>query len=502
MLARITFWIMEKCSRQVGPKTGASKGIALIVVMATVTILGSTVNTFMDRSMVNFYLTTNQQNEIKAYFLAKSAMNLSWLLLMQQKELSKRNDVVGQAMKKSKIQLSSLLPLILPAINTGKLDIGLSGGGDDKLAAFDLEEAGATGFGGFGGNYDVEVIPEDAKIPLNDLNNPALKELALQRLCLLVSSSPYDDVFSETDEETDPRREIVGALADWIDPDEDLTTLDIACRPQMGGAGNEDMRYDLFDAKYKNKNSQFTSMSELHMVQGITDKVYDTFASSLTIYSVGATNVNEARAEQLFPLLCQYVTLSGQNNNMGEELSPCSNPIVMQRVWLIALALDGYRQFFEDPLQTLIPYYLSGETRVMDGVSPGQIVAYRNPQQFGMVVNQVVNNGELLRQFLGYSRPAIVFLFSLGIQDPWGFIQNGELPPMDDLVFNFGGGYTRGKSKSKSKTNSTYKKTRISTEPSNIYTIKATGTYGNTIKTLTAVVDFNQDGKFLYWREY
>ena len=42
----------------------------------------------------------------------------------------------------------------------------------------------------------------------------------------------------------------------------------------------------------------------------------------------------------------------------------------------------------------------------------------------------------------------------------------------------------------------------LAQHPHTVYTISATGLYGAATRTITAVIDFTQDGRLLYWREY
>ncbi|MFB0507169.1 MAG: type II secretion system minor pseudopilin GspK [Thermodesulfobacteriota bacterium] len=81
---------------------------------------------------------------------------------------------------------------------------------------------------------------------------------------------------------------ILDALIDWIDPDPD---------PLPEGA--EDSYYASLDPPYECKNGPLDTLSELRMIKGITDEVYAKISKYLTIYSDGKININTASKEVL-----------------------------------------------------------------------------------------------------------------------------------------------------------------------------------------------------------
>ncbi len=82
---------------------------------------------------------------------------------------------------------------------------------------------------------------------------------------------------------------ILDAVIDWIDPDDD---------PSPDGA--EDYYYGSLDPPYECKNAPLDTLSELLMIKGITDEVYEEISKYLTIYSKeGKININTASKEVL-----------------------------------------------------------------------------------------------------------------------------------------------------------------------------------------------------------
>ncbi len=81
--------------------------------------------------------------------------------------------------------------------------------------------------------------------------------------------------------EVDP--ELVDPIVDWLDSDNETLPY-----------GAEEGAYQGRDPSYSPANGPFETLQELHMVEGITDKVYKKIAPYLTIYGKGQVNVNTA----------------------------------------------------------------------------------------------------------------------------------------------------------------------------------------------------------------
>src|SRR5207247_7351191 len=79
----------------------------------------------------------------------------------------------------------------------------------------------------------------------------------------------------------DPR--LVDVMVDWLDPDDE---------PEPFGA--EQAYYGGLEPPYRTKNGPFESLSELHLLKGVTDDVYLTLAPYLTVDtpSPGRININ------------------------------------------------------------------------------------------------------------------------------------------------------------------------------------------------------------------
>jgi general secretion pathway protein K len=85
---------------------------------------------------------------------------------------------------------------------------------------------------------------------------------------------------------------VYSSLVDWLDSDDDVS--------DYGGA--ESNYYETLPSPYPCKNGQMESISELKLVKGIDDNLYNELKKSCTIYSAGLININTAPKEVLLSL--------------------------------------------------------------------------------------------------------------------------------------------------------------------------------------------------------
>jgi type II secretory pathway component PulK len=465
-IARATHWVVSRLSSR---RKRSRRGIALVLVMATVAILSTSVIEFAYQTNVNAFLAANSRDDLKSYYLAKSGMNLAVLLLAFQFELE-RDPLVGRFMRNSNFQLYPLINLFLTPFSSGKLSTPVGG--------VDLGSTGATGFGGFYGGFEVDITPEEGKLNLNAFAGSNNNQSMMAWMCLLLEGEQQSEFFNTELGQRDPdrvsRQDLITNLIDWVDQDKVRINLNEFCVPEGQGSGDEDSPYARKDAPYEVKNAKFTTIEEARLVHGMTDDIYNHFADSFTVYPVNKVNLNLANFQVIQSLLCNHVAGADATN------WPCRDPNVRTQVTYLALALDGVREFFSNPLNLLF-YYMNSQNAptVIDGASKGQTVAYRNTRQLVRYLNALRNNPLLLQQFISYSPTAAAMLGPLAQQvavtAPPIAIQFNER----NLLRN------------------------VTTNSPRIFRIVASGNYGDSSKTLVAVVDFSRKtGRYFYWREY
>jgi len=314
-----------------------ARGVALILVLTTVAILTSIGVDFSYGSRVSLRLAENSRDELRAYYLARSAVNLSRLLLYFQRQV----DLTGGAMARQflgattpppgqtgttfgpKTTTTTTQPGAAAAAaaatpSTNNLGIrlweilpidsnamtGLLGGGDTAALGADrpepgqkrenapirpLEGAALHSFGEFEGSFRAKIEDENSRINLRALD--ALRDTPLAiytQLRAMMDDRKYDFIFNEPDAQNDRvrREDVLVAMKDWIDVDENGSAIDPnkSGNPFVNAFGDENSAYDRYEPRYKAKNAPFDSLEELFMVRGVNDRFMAAFGDRLTVW--------------------------------------------------------------------------------------------------------------------------------------------------------------------------------------------------------------------------
>ena len=466
--------VVERLERRPGSAPQPKRrGTALIVVLATVALLSVSVVEYLQTTRVNLFLAENHRDEVQAYFLARSGINLQVLSLVYQSELVRTEGFIGEAVRRSNFQLWEYLDLLLPTFSNATLS--------SPIGSVDLEETGATGFGGLSGDIMFHSPePEEGKINLNAFAGRNVDQATLQALCSLVAPAVYDGVFQSTvdrEREVRSRFDVVAAIIDHIDSDTNQTQLDAQCQLTTGGVGNEANRY--LDVPWGPKDEPLVSLDELRMVPGVTEEFLDQFRDSLTIYPIPMEFYpNLARAPDFLGFLCAHV------EGFGERQMPCAMPQVAARIALLALALEGYTNFFRDKLNLIMAYAGlgaagGGQDRVLDAARRGQMIAFQRPEDFIRVLNTFQTQPDAMMEFVAFSDYGRRLIFGFG-----DFGSGSFVPPAMQVQF----------------AEATMRR-KISVQAPQVFTIRATGRYGVAERTIRAVVDVRGEASLLYWRE-
>ncbi|RME22116.1 MAG: hypothetical protein D6806_13465 [Deltaproteobacteria bacterium] len=282
----------------------SESGLALLMVLVTVAVLAAIVVDFAYRVRIEVQIAANVRDSTRAHYLARSAMNLSRLVLHYQ---GIQDRLTGGVVK-----LYQLIPI----------DSDLAGAfsSGDLARAWKTDASGVkTGFEDLGGSFHAEITDEYGKINVNALDSiTSIAAPVAAQLLTMIGNQQYARMFEEPDADGqyNTPADIVLAMHDWIDAD---TTID-AFNPDMllaapfaqavvfgPGTAAEDSRYDMLDDPYQNKNNPFLSVDELFMVRGVGDDFMDAFRDRLTVYTdpallLNLTSVNDPVT--MITLLC------------------------------------------------------------------------------------------------------------------------------------------------------------------------------------------------------
>lgn len=309
-----------------------------MMVLSSLLIITTVAVEFAFNSHVAYELAASQRDRLKAYYLARSAIQMAKLEIKLERELRSRFETLLQQMPGNGVSSDPLCKQI--PLSTGILK-GLSSGA--LLSESDTEKAGlatedqkeisdtAQEFLNFDGDFEVVCDTEERKINLNtfrgSLQNPAqtpgmpgvpfsgtlsgsmqmpltdplLTSYDSQKELLfsLLSGKDFESIFNGKTEEI---KKIVNAIADWADTDDRINEA-----PGISGGSEESLYNGL---PYKPKNGKYTSVSELLLIPGIGDDIYKKLAPQVTVYGDNKINICQSSDEMIKAFINRFIRLT------------------------------------------------------------------------------------------------------------------------------------------------------------------------------------------------
>ncbi|MBW2630659.1 MAG: general secretion pathway protein GspK [Deltaproteobacteria bacterium] len=220
------------------------RGVALILVILMISIIVAITLQLNMASRSGIYEAANLGDGIRAACVAKSGFCMGEALLSEDK-----ND--------------------LDSLNENWAEAELLSAGSGAL--FDT------------GHFGLHIEDESGRIPINKLVDGTEYNDKIKGLLTGFLSLPK---FGLDEQQV---RDIVDAVKDWIDEDDETT-----------GFGAEDIYYGGLENPYACKNAPLDCIEELLMVKGITENLYygtdeiPGIAEYFTLYGKGAININTA----------------------------------------------------------------------------------------------------------------------------------------------------------------------------------------------------------------
>ncbi len=347
--------IVRRLAARRGARPARSRGATLLVAITAIAILTAAATELAYNVRVSLEIAVNARDELRATYLAKSAVNLSRMVLHFQRQLdnlsSSQSGTAGQTAANAQTGAQSLQSMlsgmtlnihlweVLP-VDSGMIGMFLSG---DRRSALTAPPEGAksgnpsafpaggklTSFGDFEGNFDAKIEDEDRKINVPQLAGLALSTTLpatqLMRLQQLISDPVYDPLFDREDANgvRVTRNDLLIALKDWVDEDEVGSSLtNNSAAPFEQGTADENYYYSRGRDSYSAKNARFDSLDELYLVAGVTDVFMAAFGDKLTVYpNVNqAINIDTSDPKQL------YVNVLAMSDPPGIAQAPLLDP--------------------------------------------------------------------------------------------------------------------------------------------------------------------------------
>jgi general secretion pathway protein K len=291
------------------------RGMALIMVLLAIVVLTVFLTEVQQQSSTSFAAALASRDRIKAEYAAKSAVNLTRLLISTEPTVRQAAApmlalLAQTGAKVPQIPVWAYVDQLLAPYNCEERHEGFK-----DFAGVDLASGEGLGLGE-GTCFDVVVVDEDGLINVNAAarSDSISKQTVASQLLALLQGPQYDPLFSgeDLDGQITGRQELCAAIIDWADYDEDGEP----CQPfeaQNINGGAEDNYYQSVGLDYFRKNAGFDSLEELRMVRGMGDDIWATFVDPnpsdptkrvLTVWGQGKVNVNTANAQTILALVC------------------------------------------------------------------------------------------------------------------------------------------------------------------------------------------------------
>lgn len=296
--------------RRAGRRDG--RGTALLLVITSIAVVTALTVDLAYNTRVSAQLAANARDELQATCLARSAVNLSRLVLHFQHRLDQPGGLAGvtggAVPGVSGLNLTLRLWELVPIHGE---TMGFLGGTPPSSTARDES---FPAFGTFDGTFEARIEDEDRKINLRQFD--AVRPFhwtQASRMVELFADPRWDFLFDRDDANglRVGRKELLAAVKDWIDIDETGSAFTANPNaPFESSYGDENALYDRLQDRYKAKNAPFDSHDELYLVAGFSDAFMAAFGDKLTVYPDLSATIN-VNTDDPRELLLNAVAMGG-----------------------------------------------------------------------------------------------------------------------------------------------------------------------------------------------
>jgi general secretion pathway protein K len=225
----------------VGRRARSERGVALLATLLAIALVMLVVMDFTTSSALGYLSAANQANELRAGFLARSAVNVGLALLAQDSRADEESQQPYDA-------LTDVWAQPFPPISVD------------------------------GGTASLSIVDDARKLDINLLVNPSSGQVnngMVQRVAVLfniIGVSP----------------KIIPAIIDWLDPDS----------VESPGGAEADYYMRLLPP-YQPRNGPMPTIGDLRMVRGVDDATFMRLRQFLTVMPEQRVNANTAPPEVL-----------------------------------------------------------------------------------------------------------------------------------------------------------------------------------------------------------
>ncbi len=342
------------------------RGVALVTVMIAIAFTFVLSNQFGASTNIDLIAAANYRDQMRSHFLARSASNLSELVIRLQQRIDNIKELRGS------VQITDFADQVL---------LAFCGSSEEVMAAVGFDSNTAKGLGADVGTCGIvgQITTEDDKLNVNCANgNDATAATLKSAMDALIYFPAYDPVFEEEDAEgwRRDRAMQVASIMDYIDSN--------SLRNRERGT-TEDYGYESLKDPYKAKNNYIDTLGEMKLARGVDDRFWTLFGSAFTAYGGCKVNISAISNSQLIAAIL-YLAAKNPNDPLLQ------NP---QKLFLLAGLVakakqfgmqftntDEFMEFVKDPVAQLGA--LAGESTMagsaanaavsagIPGLSPGE----------------------------------------------------------------------------------------------------------------------------------
>jgi general secretion pathway protein K len=339
------------------------RGVALILVLSSLTILTVMLSEIQDESAAELGSALEARDAVVAEYAARSAINLSRLLIAAEPTIRKTLTPLFLMMKSAPPQIPvwEFTDRVMGAFNDAEGSEAFK-----ALGSFDLTKGKNLGLTGAG--FEIKVVDEDSKINVNEpARGGAFGQTRLASQLIGLMGGPQNNPLFEgrdPDGQFSDRQTICSAVIDWADPDAETFVCD-PNNPTAQSAAAEDSFYETLKLHpFSRKNAAFDSLEELHKLRGFNDDFWATFVEpdpdkpekrTLTVWGQGTINVNTANPQTLLAFICSNAPLARTCTDPAEA-AKFLMMVTMLRGSMAGIPLFSSPQMFINALSNKGPF--------------------------------------------------------------------------------------------------------------------------------------------------